>query len=141
MRRRKRRDGVSLPWERRGNWLRRVLAGPRWKILVALLALVLASVSFWDAAERRRQERTTYNAISEVQRAMSQFRTEVGRCPRSTVELVHPPRTSTRYLRDMPKDGWGRDLWVRCPGYLDADDADVISAGPSGDFFLDDNLQ
>jgi hypothetical protein len=55
-------------------------------------------------------------------------------------ELVHPPRSGVRYLDEEPLDAWGQPLWVRCPGRYDEDDADVVSAGPSGNFLNDDNI-
>jgi hypothetical protein len=30
---------------------------------------------------------------------------------------------------------------VRCPGAADPETIDVVSAGPSGDFFADDNVE
>jgi len=139
--RRKRSRGIALPWEGRGSWLRQLLAGPRWKVLLLLALAGGLTLTFWDAAEERGRIRATHAAIAEVKRAIGQFRTDMGRCPHSTVELVHPPRSRSHYLRQMPPDGWGRSLYVRCPGHDDPDEADVISAGPSGDFFIDDNLQ
>jgi len=68
------------------------------------------------------------------------FRAEVGRCPHSTVELVHPPRAAAQYLTEVPSDGWGRPLHVRCPGRLPGDPADVVSGGPSGSFSIDDSI-
>ena len=130
--RKRRRRGIALPWEHRGGWARRLLAGPRWKILLLGLVVTGLGVLVFRSAEQRSRERETYIAIAEVRRAIDDFRAEVGRCPRSTVELVHPPRSRTRYLRAMPRDGWGHNLWVRCPGHDDPEHADVISAGPSG---------
>lgn len=138
---RKQKRGIALPWERRGAWLRQLLAGPRWKIAVVLVVLISMAYGLWRSAERRSRERLTHVAIADVQRAITDFRSDVGRCPRSMTELVHPPRSRTRYLREVPRDGWSRQLWVRCPGHDDPDGADVISAGPSGSFFNDDNLQ
>lgn len=140
MARTKRRSGISLPWERRGS-LRSLLAGARWRLWLAAAVVVAIVWTIASAASRREKEHETRVAIAEVRRAIRAFRAETGRCPSSTVELVHPGRSSgRRYLRQMPKDGWGRSLWVRCPGRNDPDGADVISAGPSGSFFVDDNL-
>lgn len=138
----RRRSGrsIALPWERRGAWLRELLAGRRWKVLVvlALVAVVLFFVG--RSAEHRTRERETRAAIAEIKRGISAFRSDVGRCPHSLHELMHPPRTGRRYLRGVPVDGWGRAFWVRCPGRYDPEDADVVSAGPSGSFLDDDNL-
>jgi hypothetical protein len=64
----------------------------------------------------------------------------MGRCPRSTFELVHPPKTGAHYLDAVPTDGWGRPLHIRCPGYDKRDVALIVSAGPSGSLLADDNL-
>lgn len=132
---------LTLPWERRGAWFRGILAGPRWKVALLLIGISGSVWVLWRAADRHSRYRATRAAISEVQRAVREFRNDVGRCPRSTVELLHPPRSGTRYLRDMPDDGWGRQLWVRCPARHDEFGADVVSAGPSGSFFVDDNVR
>ncbi|MDH5490958.1 MAG: type II secretion system protein GspG [Myxococcales bacterium] len=134
------KGSVTLPWERRGAWARRLLAGPRWKILLVLGLLVWGASATYGFAQARAKERVTLLAIGEVHRAIRKFRSEMGRCPRSMTELVHPPRSRRRYLREAPRDGWGRTLWVRCPGHDDPDAADVISSGPSGSFLVDDNL-
>ena len=131
---------VTLPWERRGTAFRRFLRGPRWKIAVAAFALVGLAALVVDTADARGRLRRTRATIAEVHRAIALFRAQVGRCPRSTTELVHPPRSRTRYLREVPKDGWGRPLWLRCPGLDDPDGQDVLSSGPSGSFFVDDNI-
>jgi type II secretory pathway pseudopilin PulG len=134
------RSDVRLPWERRSAWLSQLASGRRWRAL--LLALCLAAVMFglYTAARRRERIRLTRAAIAEVQRAVAVFRAKVGRCPRSTVELVHPPRAAAQYLDVLPDDGWGRQLLVRCPGRVDRNSAEVISSGPSGSFSVDDNI-
>jgi type II secretory pathway pseudopilin PulG len=132
--------GIALPWEQRGAWMRDLLAGPRWKVALLVVVLGIVAWGIWRASVREAEMRETRAAIAEVRRAIESFRTEVGRCPRSTAELVDPPRPGRRYLREIPPDGWGRQLWVRCPARNDPAGADVISAGPSGSFFVDDNV-
>jgi type II secretory pathway pseudopilin PulG len=133
--------GIALPWERRSAWIRELLAGRRWKVLLlgAIVASVLVLVGAF--AERRQRVRETRAAIGEIKRAIASFRADMGRCPHSLHELMHPPRSGRRYLRRVPVDGWNQAFWVRCPGRYDPDGADVISAGPSGTFLMDDNLQ
>lgn len=140
MARTKRRREVALPWERRGAWLRGVLAGPRWKVALLVLALGLGAWGIWRASARQARLRETRAAISEMHRAVTAFRAEVGRCPRSKAELLDPPRGGRRVLRGIPKDGWGRELWMRCPARNDPGGVEVVSAGPSGDLFEDDNV-
>jgi hypothetical protein len=131
---------VLLPWERRSALLGDLLTGRRWRSL-ALSALLLGLVvAAFRVADRRTKIRSTRAAIAEVQRAVAAFRAELGRCPRSTTELVHPPRAAARYLSEMPTDGWGRELYVRCPAPHDPHAALVISAGPSGSFAEDDHV-
>lgn len=133
--------GVALPWERRGAWVRELLAGRRWKVLVSLAVAALVLVFVASSADHRQRVHETRAAMAEIKRAISAFRADNGRCPHSIYELMHPPRSGTRYLRRPPVDGWGRAFWVRCPGRYDPDGVDVISAGPSGSFLVDDNVQ
>lgn len=137
----RRKRGISLPWERRGAQLRGLLAGPRWKVLLLVLVLAGLGTAIYGSAERRAKERETRMAIAEVHRAVASFRDDIGRCPERTAELVRPPRAGVRYLREIPRDAWGRRLFVRCPSRYDPETVDVVSAGPSGDFFVDDNVQ
>ncbi len=118
------RPSVRLPW-------RRALA------LALLGALVLL---LGRATDRYLRLRATRAAIARTRDAVERFRIDIGRCPRSPIELVHPPRPLSLQLRELPRDGWGRALWIACPGRLDPEDIDVVSAGPSGDFLLDDNV-
>ena len=131
---------VLLPWERRGVWHGGL--GTARRVRGALLLAALSGLSVWGygVADHRAKVRTTRAGIAEVQRAVSAFRAEVGRCPRSSVELVHPPKAGAKYLDAIPSDGWGHELYVRCPGRRDPGGAEVISAGPSGSFLEDDNI-
>ncbi|MCZ7682205.1 MAG: hypothetical protein M5U28_26815 [Sandaracinaceae bacterium] len=49
--------GVALPWERRGAWLRELLAGRRWKVVVLLAIALMVLALVWTAAEQRQRER------------------------------------------------------------------------------------
>lgn len=142
MNNRKRRASrsVLLPWERRRALWSSLFAPRRFRATLGVLLLGLLVGFAYELAADRSKLRATRATIAETQRAVAQFRSEVGRCPRSTVELLHPPKTGARYLSDTPIDGWGRELVVRCPSQKDAHAADVISAGPSGSFLEDDNI-
>jgi hypothetical protein len=131
---------VLLPWERRRAWFSELRSGRRWRIVSGALLLALIALSAWEVADRRARMRTTRASIAEVQRAVAAFRAEMGRCPRSKTELVHPPRSGARYLDEIPRDGWGRELLIRCPSARDPNSAEVISAGPSGSFSSDDQI-
>ena len=140
-RRRRGTRSISLPWERRGAWIRELLAGRRWKVLLAALVGLAVLYGVGRAAEQRKRERETRAAIAEIKRGLSAFRADLGRCPHSLHELMHPPRSGRRYLRQVPLDGWGNTFFVSCPGRYDPEGADVASAGPSGNFLIDDNIQ
>jgi len=137
---RKKHD-IVLPWESRGAWLRERFDGSRLRTIPIALAVVLGL--FWtvSAAVRRHDVQSTRRTIDDVHRALDAFRLDYGRCPTTMRELLHPPRTGNRYLEAEPHDAWDNALWVRCPGRYDPDGADVVSAGPSGNFLDADNVQ
>ena len=137
-RRKRKTNGVALPWEDRGTPLRNLVAGSRSRTVLVTTGATLAVLLLVQAVRERRAERETRLAIASVEQAVAQFRGDEGRCPRSTYELVHPPHSRARYLREMPKDGWGHALYVRCPSADDPDSADVVSRGPHPDFFDED---
>lgn len=141
MARRRGASPIALPWEQGGSRLRALVAPARWRVALVLVALALCLLGLGHGMQARRREQRTRAVIAQVRRALSRFRGDFGRCPHSMRELVHPARAGVRYLRQMPVDGWGRPLWVRCPGRYDPDDVDVVSAGPSGNFLDDDNIQ
>jgi len=136
----RRGSALALPWEGRARWLGAFASRSRWQAALLVLAVGGLLFAFVRFADHRRQLHLTYVAIAETHRAIAAFRADVGRCPESPEELVHPPRTGTRYLREIPVDGFGRPLFIACPGRLEEGRPDVVSAGPSGDFFDDDNI-
>ncbi|HMI93131.1 MAG TPA: type II secretion system protein GspG [Polyangiales bacterium] len=139
-RRKRTGSAILLPWERRRAWLSELTSGRRWRAL-ALGALAASVVVLaYRVADRHGRVRSTRASIAQVQRAIAAFRAEMERCPRSKTELVHPPRAGAQYLTEIPTDGWGRELLVRCPSPTDPIGAEIISAGPSGSFADDDNI-
>lgn len=140
--RRKRRSGsaVLLPWERRKAVLASLFSMRRWRGLLLASVAGLFLTASWQVADHKNRVRTTRASIADVQRAVAAFRAEMGRCPRSKTELVHPPRGGARYLTEVPSDAWGHELFVRCPSPEDPSTAEVVSAGPSGSFSIDDNI-
>lgn len=127
MNRRKSTTGIALPWENRGTTIRRVLAGSRSRTLLAAVAIVASVVVTYERSEARRVDRQTRQTSVEVEQAVLRFRAEIGRCPRSLDELLHPPRAGARYLKAKPLDGEGRVLSVRCPATDDPDGVEVVS--------------
>ena len=120
--------------------MRRILHNTRWQAVLGMVLVGVVAVAFTKYTRHRVQVRDTRVAIAQVKQAIDRFRTDVGRCPNSDTELLHPPLSQKRYLDAMPKDAWGRPLSIRCPGHFD-DVAEVISAGPSGSLVKDDNIQ
>jgi hypothetical protein len=140
MARKKNESVLTMPWESRGAFLRELFFGRRVRYLPWIVLGVLCVAGLLFDAHRRSQVQRTRMVIDQVHRALTAFRLDFGRCPSSMTELVHPPRSGVRYLDEEPLDAWARPLWVRCPARYDADDADVVSAGPSGNFLNDDNI-
>ena len=103
MARRKTSTGIALPWENRGTTIRRVLAGSRSRTVLAVVAIVGGVFVTYHRSEERRVARITRQTSVEVEQAVVRFREEIGRCPRSLDELLHPPRAGARYLRDLGK--------------------------------------
>jgi hypothetical protein len=140
MRRRYKVSTIRLPWERESRYFGDLVFGRRWWMIVASAAFAVFVVLAYQAADERARTRATRAAIAEARRAVAAFVAELGRCPHSAVELVHPPKAGAHYLNELPVDGWGRPLYVRCPGSNSRDVADVVSAGPSGSFLQDDHV-
>jgi hypothetical protein len=137
---RRKHQPILLPWEREHAWLAELVSGRRWRSVLLLMATLGVVVLAYRAAAQRARVRSTRAAIAEARRAVDAFVAELGRCPRSTFELVHPPKTGAHYLDAIPVDGWGRALYIRCPGHDRRDFAEVVSGGPSGSLLADDNV-
>lgn len=136
----KQTSNVLLPWERHRAVTAGLFSLRRWRALGSWCLLGVILFAAFRVADARARVRVTRANIAEVGRAVAAFRAEMGRCPRNETELVHPPRGGARYLSEVPTDGWGRELYVRCPSPVDPSSAEVVSAGPSGSFSVDDNV-
>jgi general secretion pathway protein G len=116
---------VFFPWERRrglGFLLRR--GGARRSLLIAV---ALGLFALLRGVEVRASEvRATRAAIGATTDAIAAFRADHDRaCPGSAGELV-----AAGYLRELPRDAWGRPLRIACPGRRDTRGFDVVSDGP-----------
>ena len=140
MAKRRRRKGIPLPWEERGSALRRLVAGARWKLGLVIVVLAVTAFLIGRVANNRARIRTTRATIDEIHRALNDYRAATGQCPRSVTDLLRPARAGAHYLRSLPTDSWGKAILVRCPAPMDPQGAEVVSAGPSGSFFVDDNI-
>ena len=133
---------IALPWESRGMWLRDAVTGPRARLIPVAAALLLCVWAGASLAIEEQAIQDTRRTVNDVHRAIDAFRLDYGRCPTTMRELVHPPRTGAAdYLGREPVDAWDNPLWVRCPARYDEGAADVVSAGPSGNFLDADNVQ
>lgn len=130
---------MSLPWEQRRTPLSRLLRNPRWQAITVTGLVVVGALSFYRYAQHKLRVRNTVVAIGQVEHALERFRADMGRCPDSNDELLNPPRPQTHYIDEIPTDGWGQALLIECPGHFE-DEAEVISAGPSGSLLKDDNI-
>ena len=135
----RKRNKISLPWERRTRFSG--LRSVKWRWLLAAALGLFLMVAFIKDGTQRQAHRQTTTTIDVTKRAVENFRKDIGRCPNSLVELLHPPILGARYLDKAPRDAWGRLIRVRCPGHFDKHTADVISAGPSGSFLNNDNIR
>lgn len=130
---------LALPWEHGENPFFALFSGRRVWPLVTLLALVGSTAVAFVMGGKRSDILSTRATVSEVERAGRAFVRDMGRCPRTTSELVHPPKSGVQYLAETPVDAWGRSLYFRC-SYGEHAELEVVSAGPSGSFLDDDNV-
>lgn len=141
-RRRSRSIGLALPWEQGNRERLREWFRPRGLRRIAGLLLLGAFTALaWHRSDSRARLRETRLTIDQVQDAVRQFRIDLGRCPNSMSELLHPPRAMANYLDRVPLDGWGHPLYVRCPSRVHPDEAEVISSGASGNWFSDEHVE
>lgn len=130
-RRRSTESRIFFPWEQRGSLVRRL--GLRRVRPVVLGAALLAMIVVVAVRERRdagvRKTRATMAAVTV---ALNQYLADNGqRCPQRFSEL-------RRYWSgpELPVDGWGRPLRLRCPSprgdlpfLLSSDGPDGIAGG------------
>lgn len=139
MRPRKRSTRLALPWEREDSVLRSLFSGRRLLPFVVLfVGTCLLGGAHWFGG-RRADVLATRATLGEVSSAVDAFIRDIGRCPRSLNELVHPPRSGAHYLHEVPLDAWGQGFFLRCENGAPPA-IEVISAGPDGSFLDADNL-
>jgi general secretion pathway protein G len=96
-------------------------------IVLALIGLVMGSIGFGLTAYfKKGQIRAAKLAATTIANAAQQYMMENNsNCPTSIDDLV-----TNRNLARKPKDPWGRDYALKCPGTSDPDGVDVTSTGP-----------
>jgi general secretion pathway protein G len=138
---RSRESRILFPWERRGTLLAR-LSRRHARLVLAAAVVLLGAWALLRVESRRRAVHATRASIANVMRAVEAFRADhEGRCPAGAAQLVAPTDGHEPYLARAPRDGWGRALRIACPGRLHPASADVTSAGPSGSFEDQDQIQ
>ena len=105
-------------------------------VIIGVLATVLIT-QIAGKAERAKVE-ATRALISQVSNALVQFKLDHNRYPDRLDDLVtKPPYANTRnwppggYLKDPPRDAWGREFIYRVPG-TKGQPFDIISLGDDG---------
>jgi hypothetical protein len=147
------RARLMLPWERELRPLRRSGWARSAGSLLAVAALSLLTFEALGQDDKRAELRVTRAMLSDVERATRAFVSELGRCPEDLAELVHPPKSGRQFLRELPLDAWQQPPLLRCieaqQSEIEAQrseieaqrsEIEVVSAGPSGSFFDDDNV-
>lgn len=132
----RREPRVFFPWEKRRGLASFFARGRAKQVLVGVTCL--AAFLVLRARENRAADvRATRAEITTTMRAMDAWRADHERvCPGSLGDLV-----SAGYLRDVPRDAWGRPLRVTCPGRRDPAAFDVSSDGPDGEPFGIDRVE
>ncbi len=116
------------------------LAVHEWLSIALAATIVLGFFWIFRHDDHQARIRETRAAISELSRAVGSFRADTGRCPKSLAELARPADAASAYMREIPRDGWGRRFGMICPGRRSPDSADIRSMGPDGTWFGMDEI-
>ena len=117
-------------------------------IIGLLAALVLPRFVGWGEKARKA---AAASQVSSFKTALGSFERACGRFPTSAEGLralierpAGLPETAEweRFLdeQNVPKDPWQNDYIYRCPGTVNTDDYDLLSAGPDGREGTDDDI-
>jgi general secretion pathway protein G len=96
-------------------------------IVLAIIALVAGSIGVGVFSQfKKAQVKTAKEGARAVAEAAKRYMLDnSGACPPSIDDLV-----AQRELPKKPKDPWGQDFTLKCPGQGDPDGVDVMSNGP-----------
>ena len=124
-------DTLKLRWRRRGARVSQSReAGMTLleiMIVIALIGLVMGSLVVGLSSQfKKGQVKTAKIAVTQIAQQAQQYMMENNsNCPTSLDDLV-----TNKNLPKKPKDPWGKDYTLKCPGTGDPDGVDVTSAGP-----------
>lgn len=115
----------------------------RARIRNAVIAVLGILVVLWSVqySRIRGQRKQALVEILRLQEAVKEFRWDHGRCPHELEELSFPPAGGQAYYRRSYDDPWSRPYAMVCPGRLFVDSADVVSAGPDGEMYTNDDVK
>jgi general secretion pathway protein G len=118
---------VFFPWEKRRG-LRSIFGRARAGQVLLVVAAVGGVWLLRNHERRAADVRATRAEITTTMLAVAAWRADHEKsCPGALTDLV-----SAGYLRQVPRDAWGRSLRVTCPGRRDAAGFDISSDGPDG---------
>jgi general secretion pathway protein G len=97
-------------------------------IVIALIGLVMGAIGVGlNAQFKKAQIRTARVATVKAEQAIGQYMMENhGNCPATLDDVVR----NLNLTRQQTRDPWGRDYTFKCPGTVNPDGIDVVSAGP-----------
>jgi general secretion pathway protein G len=118
-------------------------------LLVLVILGVLAAIVVPKFSGRTEQARLTaaQTQISSFSTALDAFEVDNGYFPKGKAglnDLIQQPRDAQGwkgpYLKEVPKDPWGRDYVYECPGRNNATSYDIVSMGPDGRLGNEDDI-
>ena len=107
-------------------------------IVLALLGLIAGSIGVAVFNQfRKGQVNTAKLQVKEISNAVMQYMIENNSdCPKGMEDLV-----AKKNLKKHPKDPWGSEFILKCPGQNDTDGADVVSLGKDKQEGTDDDIK
>jgi len=118
-------------------------------LLVLVILGILAAIVVPKFSGRTEQARLTaaQTQISSFSTMLDAFEVDNGYYPKGKnglLDLVQQPRDAQSwhgpYLKDLPKDPWGRDYVYECPGKHNPSSYNLYSVGPDGRVGNDDDI-
>jgi general secretion pathway protein G len=96
-------------------------------IVLALIGLVMGSIGLGLFSRfKSGQAKTAKITVGSIAQAAQQYMMDNNSsCPASIDDLV-----ASKHLQKKPKDPWGKEFILKCPGTSDSDGVDVMSTGP-----------